>query len=293
MSIDHGPLFDSNELLGYGTLPGRYRVKEELGNQTHVFDLTINDRGNRATAYSPNHSEQRIFIAGDSSLYGWGLDDEETMPWLVQAHLPAYQVVNLSLTSYSTVQALLQLRQMEPKIGPGDLVAIEYQPLSNELNVQATGVLQSLEKGFEMSLGDAARMRAMRLPYGAVDEHGAFSIHRISLSCADDVARPDCARPKYELAAAMQVTMAAFDAIAALHPGHLAIAFVSGPDDDPVIAHLRTLGASIADLRSRGDMRIEQDLVSTDGHMGPFRQHELASRFLEALQQAGLVGAVL
>jgi hypothetical protein len=56
---------------------------------------------------------------------------------------------------------------------------------------------------------------------------------------------------------------------------------------------LRALGATIADLRSGGDMRFERDLVSTDGHMGPFRQHELANRFLEAMQHNGLVKPVL
>jgi hypothetical protein len=293
MSVDHGPLFDSSELLGYAALPGRYRVKEELGNQTHVFDLTITDRGNRATAYAPIHSNKRIFMAGDSSMFGWGLDDEETMAWLVQERLPAYQVVNLSLTSYSTVQTLLQLMQMDPKVGQDDLVVIEYHQLSNQLNVQSLDVLESLEKGFEMSLGDTAHMRAMRLPYGAVDEHGALSIHRIALNCADEPGRPDCARPKFELAAAMRVTMAAFDAITSLHPGHMVIAFVSGPDDDPVIAHARALGATIADLRSSADMQFEQDVVATDGHMGPFRQHELANRFLEVLHHDGLIEPLL
>jgi hypothetical protein len=293
MSLDHGPLFDASDLLGYAVLPGRYRVQEELGNQTHGFDLTITEHGHRAAAYAPNHSAKRILMAGDSSMFGWGLDDEETMPWLVQARLPDYQVLNLSLTSYSTVQTLLQLQRLDPKVGPDDVVVIEYHLLSNKLNVQPADVLESLGKGFELTLGDATRMREMRLPYAALDAHGSLAIHRISLSCAQAPERTDCRRPAYELAAAMQVTKAVFDEIVALHPGHVVIAFFSGEDDDPVIAHMRARGATIADLRIGSAGYFEDDAVSTDGHMGPFSEHEVAKRFVEIMQQHRIAGPVL
>jgi hypothetical protein len=286
MSIDHGPLFESSDLLGYTAVPGRYRVREELHNQSHVFDLTITPQRHRAAAYLPVQCARRIFMVGDSLMFGWGLDDEETMPWLMQARLPGYQVVNLSLTSYSTVQALLELRQMDPPVGPDDVVVIEYHQLSNKLNVQSPDSLTSLAAGFEMKLGDTAHMREIRLPYGALDERGRLSIHRVSLACAHDPARPECPRLAFDPGAAMKVTQAAFDAIIALHPGHVVIAFFSGPDHDPVIEYLRARGVTVADLRADGDsIPLEDDVVSTDGHMGPFRQHELASRFFEFMQQ--------
>ncbi len=58
-----------------------------------------------------------------------------TVSWLMQSRLPDYEVVNLSLNSYSTVHALLQLQQVVPQVGPDDIVILEYHPATNALNV--------------------------------------------------------------------------------------------------------------------------------------------------------------
>jgi hypothetical protein len=283
LSIDHGPLFDASESLGYSLRPGRYRIKEELDERNHVFELTVTDRGTRATSYFPNQSTRRIFMAGDSSMFGWGLNDEQTIPWLIQARLPEFQVVNLSLTSYSTIQALLQFRQVTPSLSSNDIVVIEYHQLSNKLNMVASDVLESLKSGYETELGDAARMREAKLPFGDIDAQGRVSIQHLSLSCAFDTAQKQCSRPKFDLGRAMQVTQYAFDEIMGLQPGRLVILFLSGADDDPVVERLRTRGAVIADLRSGKGIPFEDDVIATDSHMGPFGQHQIAERLYEMM----------
>jgi hypothetical protein len=287
LSIDHGQLFEPSETLGYALHPGKYHIQEELDRKRHLFELTVTDEGRRATSYIPVQSNKRILMAGDSSLFGWGLDDEQTVPWLMQARLPNVEVVNLSLTSYSTVHALLQLLQIVPRVGPDDIVAIEYHQLSNKLNVEAPDVLESIKDGYETELGDA-RMREMKLPFGAIDAQGKLTIQHVSLSCAFDPAKPDCVRTKFDLGRAMQVTKLAFDQILALRPKHLLIIFLSGADDDPVIEHLRSRGVMIADLRPGRGVGFEDDLIFTDAHMGPFGQHQVAERLLEILHEQAI-----
>lgn len=289
VSIDHGPLFDANESLGYSLHSGRYHIKEELDERSHMFDLTVTDMGTRATSYVPNQSTRRIFMAGDSSMFGWGLNDEETIPWLIQARLPKFEVINLSLTSYSTIQSLLQLERVMPSLSSNDIVVIEYHQLSNKLNVEASDVLDSLKSGYETTLGDAARMREAKLPFGDIDAQGQVSIQHLSLSCAFDMAQPQCSRPKFDLGRAMQVTEYAFDKIVALHPGHLVIWFMSGADDDPVVERLRKGGAMIVDLRSGIGIPFEDDVISTDSHMGPFGQHQVAERLYEMMVNGHIV----
>ncbi|MDB6083065.1 MAG: hypothetical protein JWN43_946 [Gammaproteobacteria bacterium] len=289
LSVDHGQLFDPSETLGYVLHPGRYRIKEQLDRKVHVFELKVTDEGARATSYVPVRSGRRIFMAGDSSMFGWGLNDEQTIPWLMQARLPGIEVVNLSLTSYSTVHALLQLQQADPKVGPNDVVVIEYHQLSNKLNVEAPDVLENFKKGYEFELGDRARMREAQLPFGAIDGAGEFSIHHLSLSCVFDSAAPNCARPPFDVRYAMQVTEQAFDEIMALHPGHLVVVFLSGADADPVIEHLRSRGAVVADLRGGKDGPVEEDVIFTDSHLGPFGQYQLAERLFELMRQNRIV----
>jgi hypothetical protein len=99
LSIDHGPLFDTDDILGFAMRPGRYRIREELDHLGHMFDLTVDDKGRRATSYTSIRSAKRMFVAGDSSMFGWGLYDEETIPWLLQVRLPDFEVVNVSANS--------------------------------------------------------------------------------------------------------------------------------------------------------------------------------------------------
>ena len=287
--IDHGPIFDASEAYGFAVRPGRYRIKEQLGEKTHAFGITITDERHRATSYFPRRSDKRIFMAGDSSMFGWGLNDEQTIPWLIQERLPNFDVVNLSLSSYSPVHALLQLQQVSPRLGPDDIVVIDYHDVTNQFIVMSADVLRDLGKGFEFEIGNAARMREAKMPYGSLDE-GKLSIRHVSLSCAFEPARPGCPGPKFDLAQATPVTKRVFDEILALHPGHLVIIFQFGADSDPVIEYLRTRGAMIVDLRSgRAPGEEGDDIIATDTHMGPFGQYQIAERLFDAMHRDHVV----
>src|SRR5258708_390907 len=165
MTIDHKPLFAVNDTLGFTIIPGRYKVTEHSEGRKHVFDLTVTGAGTRASSYAPVRASKRLLITGDSALFGWGLDDEATLPWLMQSRLPDYEVVNLSLNSYSTIHALLQLQHLVPQIGPDDIVVLEYHPATNAFNVAETDFLRNFLNGYEMQLGDTAQLRAMKVPF--------------------------------------------------------------------------------------------------------------------------------
>jgi hypothetical protein len=289
MSIDHKPLFAANDTLGFTILPGRYKVIEHSGGRKHVFDLTVTDAGRRASSYAPVKASKRLLITGDSALFGWGVDDEGTVPWLMQSRLPDYEVVNLSLNSYSTIHALLQLRQIVPRPGPDDIVILEYHPATNAFNVAETDFLRNFLNGYEMQLGDTAKLRAMNVPFGMIDAGGGFSVGRIRLSCAVEAPTPECVHPNVSADVERQVTERAFDEIIALNISHLVVALISGPDDDPVIVHLRSRGLTIADLRTVDGVPDETDVIPTDKHLGPFWHHQAYSLLLQTLQRARMV----
>ncbi len=289
LSIDHGHLFGADDMLGYRLLPGDYRVTETFDNWVHAFDIKINEQGQRVTAYAPVHAATRILFTGDSTIFGLGLDDEETVAWLLQTRLPNYDVVNLSVSSYSTIQALMQLQQIEPKVGKDDIVLLMYHPLTNAFNVQSAKVFEAIMNGFEMQLGDRLPMRGMSIPYGAIDDRGGLAIRRISALCENQVRGPNCARPDPGTDAAMTVTERAFDAVLALPAGRIAVLFVSGSDDDPVIRYLRSRAVSILDVRTSGHDPEDGDVIPTDSHPGPYWHHALYRRLLAALQREHLI----
>lgn len=223
-------------------------------------------------------------------MFGWGLDDEQTIPWLLQAHYPQFEVVNLSLSSYSTIQAMLQLDRTVPAVTADDIVVLTYHPITNEFNVASPGMLHYLEIGFERQLGDASLSRDMTIPYASIDAGDALQIRYYAVACVlGKSAAGACDHPPLSADAAMQVSMRIFDKLMAAHPGHYVVAFLNGEDSDPVIAHLKAKGATIADLRTDPGAPDANDEVSIDGHAGPFWHYDSAERLGEALHAAHLV----
>ena len=289
LSSDRFPLFSPDEQLGYVMNPGEYNITENFDHQKHMFHLHATDGGGRATSYIPVHATHRLFFTGDSSMFGWGLNDEETIPWLLQSRLPNDEVLNLSLTSYSTIQALMQLTRMEPKVSAEDGIVLLYHPVTNDFNVAVPSMLDGLLVGYELQLGDPKAMMGMKVPFGAIDANGNLEIRRIELSCATDKNSAACARPAVSLDESRQVTERAFDGILALHPGRVIVAFVSGTDDDPVIQYLRGKGVTIADLRLADDEPDAHEIMPTDRHAGPFWQYRVFGRLLAALRSENMV----
>ena len=290
LSIDHGPLFRSDPIVGYSLYPGSFHITEKAGGMTHRFTLTVDELGHRVTSYQPKAADRHMYLTGDSAMFGWGLDDEQTIPWLVQTRFPRVDVVNLSLTSYSTVQAKLQLDRTTPAVKADDVVVLTYHPITNDFNVASAAMLYYLGAGFERQLGDASLLRDMTVPFAEVGAGNTLIVHHYPVSCAlRKSTLGECAHPPLDPGVAMQVTMRTFDALMAAHPAHFVVAFLSGPDADPVVEHLRNAGVTIADLRTDPADADANDEVTSDGHAGPFWHYNSAERLTEALRGAHLL----
>lgn len=280
-----GRVFARDDTLGFIMLPGQFLITEHNAGKTHVFHLAVNERGERATSYVPVHAPKRIILTGDSGMFGWGVDDEDTFAWLLQTRLPDYEVRNLSMTSYSTVHALLQLKQLVPQAGPDDIVVLVYHPITNDFNVASHVVLKPMVDGFEVQLGDSADMRAMTFPFAAIDSQGGLSIQRIAVLCAPAYTSPGCAHPDMSREAAQKVTARVLDEIVATCKAHLLLAVINDEKNDSVVSHARDIGIPMVDLREDPSNPQALDVIAVDGHAGPFWHHFAFLRLLDAMRQ--------
>jgi hypothetical protein len=107
-----GRLFTPHPTRGYAQLPGTFVLTLADG---YSFTMTHLPSGLRIThplaTYTDTRSKPEIWIMGCSFTHGWSLNDQDTYPWLLQAHLPEYEVVNYAVEGYGTLHALLQLRE--------------------------------------------------------------------------------------------------------------------------------------------------------------------------------------
>jgi lysophospholipase L1-like esterase len=90
--------------------------------------ITINDAGFRAGQSEDPRAVAIVLTLGDSTTFGWGVRDDETYPHYLEEILNAsrtqkLRVINAGVPSYTSLQALIYLRELLPRIRP-DVVVI-------------------------------------------------------------------------------------------------------------------------------------------------------------------------
>lgn len=97
-----------DEYLGWRNNPGAY-VPVDLDRR---YLQTIRSSGDRVTRSVDKRDGHRLILLGGSIIYGWGVDDKETVAWKLQELLPEYDVRNFAVGAYGTYQSMLLMEQL-------------------------------------------------------------------------------------------------------------------------------------------------------------------------------------
>jgi hypothetical protein len=278
---DKPDMFRPDPVLGYTTNPGKYRIIATNGAKKHGYQITVTEPGVRATSYRSFPASRRIYIFGNSIIWANGLDDELTVPWLLQTRLPDYEVINLALSGYSNVQQLLGYRNISAQLRPDDIVVFQYGSFDLLANVADPGTtIKALSDGYEMALSNKADFRNVRIPYATLDDQNELNIEYAPIVCASNNCNRDI--PKGEAREA--ITNKVMAEIVRNRKCHILVAFMEGNDDDPVVAFLRSSGVPIADLRIVKPGLDDDDYLPEHDHRGAFTNFHYYEVLLKALK---------
>jgi len=284
---DPEEVFVADPLLGFRVPPGHYTISA-VGprDKPNRFEITIGADGWRRTAARPVVADHQLLVLGASELFGWGLYDEQTMPWILQSHLQDWRVVNRTGSALSTVGVLLSLERLPP--AADDLVVVGYQEVVNHLNVMSPEMLRSTVYGMELEFGDADAIRAAGYPYARLDADGELQMLRTHLSCEAVDGENPCHAADPDPASEIAVTLALFERIHALLGERLIVIVTEGSDADPVPAELKALGIRLFDLRGPSNDPATLDWTPNGDHPGPYRHAQLARQLKAALATLGV-----
>jgi hypothetical protein len=288
-SADRLPVFRPDTALGYTTNPGTYRIIETSTRGKHAFRLTVPAVGVRATSYRSTTASRRLYIIGDSSVWGFGLDDEMTAPWLLQTRLLDYQVINMALTGYSNVQGLLQYRAISSELRPDDIVLFFIGQTSYLRNVAHPSWISKLSHGFEMSLSDKNDFQAVQIPFGALTNQGELNIGYTPIVCMSR--ERGCTRAPLGDEEMHVITTKVFDEIVHNQKCHILVAVLSGNMNDPTVAFLRSSGVPTVNLRIAKGEPDAEDYFPEDSHPGAFTDYRYYEVLLDALLKNRMLGA--
>ena len=129
-------------LLGWSHIPNSVGAFDSHGFESTV---RINSKGFRDVerTYDRDESKYRIVVLGDSMVWGWGVQQEETFVALLEKQCPRIEALNLGVSGYGTDQELLLFRKEVVRYKPQFVVVVV---MDNDFQ---TNVRKALFLGYE------------------------------------------------------------------------------------------------------------------------------------------------
>jgi lysophospholipase L1-like esterase len=167
-----GSFFQPDSLLGYKGRPGRFEL---LLKDSLSFVVTHDEAGWRLSSDSADQQQKpEIWIFGCSFSHGYGVNDAEAYPWLLQTELPRHRVCNFAMDGYGTLHSYLQLKDLLSRRQPPALVILAYGAFHDQRNT-ANRYWQKALHGQEIAEG-------ISYPFVRLDENDSLNIRHDQLS---------------------------------------------------------------------------------------------------------------
>ncbi len=115
MDINSAQFFDS--VKGWRSSEGS-TVKIAFKQNTKPFNETVLSSGKRATKIKnsffqkPEFRKPQLVFLGCSFMFGFGVSDKDTLPWIIQNEMPEREVINFGTKGYGTYQNLLSMEEV-------------------------------------------------------------------------------------------------------------------------------------------------------------------------------------
>jgi len=120
------PLRIRDREYGWGFASNHFGTVELDGRTVHYATGPYGYRTSRP-GIAPDFSRPTIVFAGESIVFGYGLDWHETLPARVQA-ITGIQTANIAIHAHATDQAYLRLRRELPRFAHPVAVVIPFMP---------------------------------------------------------------------------------------------------------------------------------------------------------------------
>jgi hypothetical protein len=166
-------VYDPDPMTGWRMRPG---VHDTPRVDKSLYRLTIQPDGSRITSSqspssikTPDTDNPIVFIGGSFTL-GEELDDQDSMPWLVQERMSQARIYNFGTGGYGGCQGLIRMRELiKENRFRGATFVFTFNEFYELRNVA--------DPAYVMVLARAARSRTAHMPYCLLDEQSKLTIH--------------------------------------------------------------------------------------------------------------------
>lgn len=295
-SIDRpGNYFTKHHTRGYAYVPGEFTVTIP---GPYSYKVTHLHNGLRITHPSNDkawENKKGIWIFGCSFTHGYGLNNEDTFPWLLQRALTDYEVVNFGVDGYGTVQSLIQFQESLQNGNKPAVVVVDYASFHDQRN--------GMSRAWKKVLITNFRFGPMNYPYAKLapnnklvlvnepapmDYPGLGLLQNSALAQQLDNFYNYLIEKSYRGHDVSKAVLEEFLNLCQANGIDFVVAgIIRGPADSDMLEYFNTKGALAVDISVDLDIKANTNLPY-DGHPSPIATKQYAQK-LESFLRSRLI----
>jgi hypothetical protein len=284
-SSEPEPFYKDDPVLGYvanvGTFKHTFKRRQQTKQKWELFPVkvTINSDGSRWTGKTDNAVGPNIFVFGGSLVFGYGVNDEQTFSYLLQAAKPDSNVHLFALGGYGLSQAYLRFKQLKDRISPEDTIIIGYDDSFDVRNVAAPSQTRKLEQWVKRMIPDAGS-DIPNIPKASIGSDGKLAFELVGRSCR--VSNCDAADPSQEYMT--EISARLINEIAETSPAKVYVVYLGGSKKNKLFEKLDKRVTVISALHDDFGYFIRDDIEGFDRHPGPYWHYAISRLLIDRLK---------
>jgi hypothetical protein len=284
----HG-MFASDNVLGWSVVPGRYtmnlkhRVNSYSEWEVLPIKVTINDDRSRWTGVVSDPAKSNIYIFGDSDVFGWGVNDEQTFAYHLQMARPDYNVKLFAVAGYGLVHNYLHFLQMKETIRPNDIVIIGYADYYDLRNVAAPSRLREVDANLKSQFpGGIIGRPDKSTPRAELRDGDRLTVSLVEQEC--DVIIDYCRQPDPPQSYLTAVSARLITEMGRSAAVQTIVLHIDGSKSNPVFSALDKNIKHVSALQEDFGYFIRDSVLDFDTHPGPYWHYAISRKLLSVIQ---------
>jgi len=283
-TVEPKPYFIEDPKIGYYTPPGKYTMTfRRRYNKFSQYEylkakLTFADDSTRWTGDTWKSTGNTIYVFGDSYIFGYGVNDEQTFSYLLRQSLKNTNVKLVANAGYSLIQAFINFERIKNDIGENDIIILGYADFYKPRHVAAPS--------WTKEWGEPPPFMPSNLTYpkASLDANANIQIGHAPLYCKFNPDYCQQADPPQE--EQDKVTTALINHIARNTRAKVYLLHIHEAPGDQVLKLIDKNISIISALPRDFDYLIMDDILGFDPHPGPWWHYAMFKKLAETLPQA-------
>lgn len=289
---DPSPLFRYDSVHGYSIKPGTYRISfhktDSSNSKPFSYRATVLEDGSRFAGYGnppKGRDTSKVFVFGDSFVFGNGVNDEQTFSYHLQQALPDRHLRLFAAGGYSLSNAYLNFRRVGAGLNGNDVVILGYASFYGIRHVAAPSRLRE----YGSRLSRPHRSPDIKHVKVDIDEAGKMKIGLVPLFCED--AGGYCDQKDPDKAYMDKVSARLINEMARATEAKVFLLHMMGEKSDPVLRSIDPSVTVVSVLPEDFEHEVNDRIMDYDNHPGPYWHYAVHTRLLEGIRKhAGATG---